>query len=242
MSTTASDTSMFDLAALRRAVEERDADLMLRLYDDNAEISIVDRNHTPSKPQVLRGRDEIGAYFSDLLGRDMVHKLDHIVTGDDSISYVERCRYPDGSRVTFSSVLDIDHGQIVKQEGVQAWDTGQPMAVYQDFANADEVRTFERGRLELLHTPAGDVGRMVLEPGWRWSEHVRPLAGTELCQQSHFGYQIAGRLRIQMADGTVLDAWPGQVGSVPPGHDAWVVGDETAVLLDWMGASEYARG
>jgi hypothetical protein len=82
---------------------------------------------------------------------------------------------------------------------------------------------------------------MVLLPGWHRSEHDRPLAGTDLCQASHFGYQISGRLRIQMADGTTFDALPGQIGGVPPGHDAWVVGDEEAVLLDWAGATSYAK-
>jgi hypothetical protein len=82
---------------------------------------------------------------------------------------------------------------------------------------------------------------MILEPGWRWSQHVKPIAGTDLCQAAHFGYQISGRLQIQMADGTTLTASPGQVGTVPPGHDAWVAGDEPVVLLDWLGASEYAK-
>ena len=70
---------------------------------------------------------------------------------------------------------------------------------------------------------------------------TRPIAGTELCQAAHTGYQISGRLRIQLADGTTFDAEPGQVGNVPPGHDAWVIGNETVVLLDWAGATGYAQ-
>jgi hypothetical protein len=233
---------MFDLSALRHGVEDRDLAAMMSLYDDGAEISMVDHRHTPSRPQVVRGREQISTFLTDLLGREMTHKLDHVVLGDGTVSYIERCTYPDGSRVTMSSVLDIDRGRIVRQEGVQAWDEPSvPMAGYQDFAAPDEVRVFEKGRLEILHTPMGDIGRMVLLPGWHWAEHVRPLAGTDLCQASHFGYQISGRLRIQMADGTTFDASPGQIGGVPPGHDAWVVGDEEAVLLDWAGATAYAK-
>jgi quercetin dioxygenase-like cupin family protein len=237
-----SNPAMIDLETLRHGLEDRDQAAMLSLYDDGAEIAIVDQRHTPSHPQVIRGREQIRSFLSDLLSRDMEHHLDHVVAGEGTVSFIQRCRYPDGSQVTFQSVLDIENGHIVRQEGVQAWDEpGAMTAGYQDFGQADEVRTFEKGRLELLHTPAGDVGRMILEPGWRWSEHVRPIAGTDLCQQAHFGYQLAGRLRIQLADGTTIDAAPGQVGTIPPGHDAWVVGDEPCVLLDWVGASGYAR-
>ncbi len=241
MSATASESTTFDVTALRRAVEERDLASMARLYDDDAEILVIDRDHTPSKPLVMRGRAEIDIYLSQIFGREMSHRLDRVVVAGGSVSYLERCAYPDGSQVTFSAVADTDRGRIVRQEAVQAWDTGAPAAGYQDFAHPDEVRTFEKGRIELLHTPAGDVGRLVLEPGWRWSKHVGPAAGTGLCQAGHFGYQISGTLRIKMADGTTFDASPGQVGGVPPGHDAWVVGDEPVLALDWAGASDYAR-
>jgi quercetin dioxygenase-like cupin family protein len=240
MATTSGGT--LDLDALRQGMEGRDIDAMLRLYADDAEISIVDQRHTPSHPQILHGRDEIRVFLSEIFSRDISHQVDRMLAGDRSVSFMERCEYPDGSRVLASTVLDIDGGRIVRQEEVQAWDSGELRPGYQDFARPDEVRTFEKGRMELIHTSAGDVGRMVLSPGWRWSEHVRPIAGTDLCQVTHVGYQISGRLRIQLADGTTFDAEPGQVGSVPPGHDAWVVGDETAVLLDWAGATDYARG
>jgi ketosteroid isomerase-like protein len=241
---TASSTAAgFDLAALRRGVEQRDAATMLRLYGDDAEMVITDRDHPPSTPQVLHGRAEISSYLGDVMSRDMTHTLDHVVASGDTVSFVQRCRYPDGSRVTFSSVLDIDDGgHITHQEGIQAWDAGPgPTAEYRDFARPDEVREFGKGRMEVLHLPAGDVGRMVLEPGWRWSEHVKPLAGTELCEVAHFGYQIAGQLRIQLADGTTIDVGPGMAGSIPPGHDAWVVGDQPVTLIDWAGATSYAR-
>lgn len=109
------------------------------------------------------------------------------------------------------------------------------------FAEPDEVRTFGRGRLELLHVGGSDIGRLVLQPGWRWSNDVKPIAGTELCEAPHFQYHVAGTLHIEMADGTSYDARPGDVTSLPSGHDAWVVGDEDVVVVDWFGASEYAR-
>ncbi len=109
------------------------------------------------------------------------------------------------------------------------------------FGAPDEIRTFEHGQLELLHVGASDIGRLVLRPGWRWSDDVKPIAGTALCEAPHFQYHVSGTLRIQMADGTEFDAAPGDVTSLPSGHDAWVVGDEDVVVVDWFGASEYAR-
>jgi hypothetical protein len=104
------------------------------------------------------------------------------------------------------------------------------------------VRRFEKGRLELLEIGGGVVGRLVLEPGWRWSEHVKPLAGTELCEAPHFQYHATGTIRIQMADGHEFDAGPGELTALPAGHDAWVVGTDAAVMIDWHGASTYAQG
>ncbi|GAA4293624.1 cupin domain-containing protein [Actinokineospora soli] len=111
-----------------------------------------------------------------------------------------------------------------------------------DFASPDEVREFDKGRLELLKVDGRDIGRLVLQPGWRWSEHVKPIAGTDLCEAPHFQYHVSGTVRVRMADGTEFDATPGQVTNLPSGHDAWVVGDEPAVIVDWWGATDYARG
>jgi hypothetical protein len=114
-------------------------------------------------------------------------------------------------------------------------------AEHKDFAKADEVREFTNGRVELLHIGGSDIGRLVLQPGWRWSEHVKPIAGTQLCEAPHFQYHVTGTLRIRMGDGTEFDAVPGQVTALPSGHDAWVVGDEPVVVVDWWGASNYAK-
>ena len=86
------------------------------------------------------------------------------------------------------------------------------------------------------------VGRLVFEPGWRWSNDVKPIANTESCEAPHFQYHVSGKLAIRMDDGTELVAGPGDITSLPSGHDAWVVGDEPAVVVDWYGASNYAKG
>jgi hypothetical protein len=106
---------------------------------------------------------------------------------------------------------------------------------------ADETRTFDNGRVDLVRIGSGEVGRLTLQPGWRWSEHVKPIAGTQWCEAPHFQYHLAGTLHVLMADGTEFDAGPGDVTALPQGHDAWVVGDEPVVVVDWWGASNYAR-
>ena len=109
------------------------------------------------------------------------------------------------------------------------------------FRSPDEVRTFEKGKLELLNMNGGVIGRLTLEPGWRWSQHVKPVAGTEWCEAPHFQYHASGRIHIAMADGTEFEAGPGDVTMLPAGHDAWVVGNEPVVLIDWAGAANYAK-
>lgn len=115
------------------------------------------------------------------------------------------------------------------------------MTEQKTFDSADEVRSFEHGKAEIISIGGSEIGRLTLEPGWKWSDHVKPLAGTDLCEAPHFQYHIQGVLHLQMADGTELDAGPGDVTSLPEGHDAWVVGDEPVILVDWWGASNYAK-
>ena len=110
------------------------------------------------------------------------------------------------------------------------------------FRLPDEVREFPHGRLEILDVGGSQIGRLILEPGWRWSNDVKPIAGTELCEAAHFQYHVSGRLQIRMEDGRELIAEPGDITSLPSGHDAWVLGDEPVVLVDWYGASNYAKG
>ena len=106
-----------------------------------------------------------------------------------------------------------------------------------DFASPDDVMNFELGRIEILKMADGGVGRFILQPGWQWSKHEKPIVGTDLCEIPHYLYVVQGRLRVRMADGQEMDVGPGSVARLPAGHDAWVVGDEALVGVDWHGVS-----
>jgi len=110
-----------------------------------------------------------------------------------------------------------------------------------NFATPDETREFPNGKAEILNIGGGSVGRLVFKPGWRWSKDVKPLAKTTSCEAPHFQYHLSGKLAIKMDDGTEFIAGPGDVTALPSGHDAWVVGDEPVVVIDWFGASNYGR-
>jgi len=107
----------------------------------------------------------------------------------------------------------------------------------------EETRPFEEGmgKLELVNLEAGPVGRATFAPGWRWSKHVKPLAGTKSCQAPHLGYFISGRMKVVMDDGEEMEFGPGDFMKCPPGHDAWIVGDEPCVVIDWQGFADYAK-
>lgn len=112
---------------------------------------------------------------------------------------------------------------------------------HKTFSTPDEVREFPRGKADILNIGGGSVGRLVFQPGWRWSNDVKALAKTQSCEAPHFQYHVSGRLAIKMDDGTELVAGPGDVTALPSGHDAWVVGDEPVVVIDWYGASNYGK-
>ena len=116
-----------------------------------------------------------------------------------------------------------------------------PKAESKSFGKPDEVRQFPKGRLELVRIGGASIGRAVLEPGWRWATSVQPLAKTKSCEAPHFQYHVSGILRIRMDDGTEFDCKPGDVSLLPSGHDAWVVGDESAVVVDFQGMQDYAK-
>lgn len=99
----------------------------------------------------------------------------------------------------------------------------------------DEMRTFPKGIAQLARAGSLTIGRGVLDPGWRWSTHLKPLTGSDSCQIHHLEVLISGRFRIEMDDGETAEFGPGDVFDVPPGHDAWVVGDDPVVLLDVFG-------
>jgi quercetin dioxygenase-like cupin family protein len=105
----------------------------------------------------------------------------------------------------------------------------------------DEIRTFEMGKIELVNIGSKSVGRAILEPGWRWSTHVRPIVKTKSCEAPHFQYHVSGTLKIVMDDGTEKECRAGDVSLLPPGHDAWVVGDEPVVIVDFQGMVDYAK-
>jgi Cupin domain len=111
-----------------------------------------------------------------------------------------------------------------------------------NFDSPDEVRQFEgKGQAKVLNIGGKVVGHATFEPGWRWSENVKPIAGTDSCQVSHLGYVLSGRMRVYMDDGSEAELGPGDVMAIPPGHDAEVVGDEPCVSLDFGEFGDYAK-
>lgn len=109
------------------------------------------------------------------------------------------------------------------------------------FAKPDEIREFPKGRLELLRIGGVVVGRAVLQPGWKWSTSVKPVVGTKSCEAPHFQYHVSGVLKVRMDDGTEFECRKGDVALVGPGHEAWVVGTEPVVIVDFQGMADYAK-
>ena len=115
-------------------------------------------------------------------------------------------------------------------------------AELKNFGKPDEVREFPQGRVELINIGGATIGRAIFEPGWRWATSVQPLAKTKSCEAPHFQYHVSGVLRVKMDDGAEFDCRPGDVSLLPSGHDAWTVGNEPAVVVDFQGMLDYARG
>jgi len=109
------------------------------------------------------------------------------------------------------------------------------------FQHPHDVREFPLGRVELVTIGGATIGRATFLPGWRWSTSVQPLARTRSCEAPHFQYHVAGVLRVLMDDGSEFDCRPGDVSLLPSGHDAWTVGDEPAVVVDFQGMLDFAR-
>ena len=116
-----------------------------------------------------------------------------------------------------------------------------PSVPLKRFEQPDERREFPKGRFELVTIGDVTVGRATYQPGWKWSEHVAPTAGTPLCEVEHVGLVLRGRARVAMNDGTSVVLSPGDLFSVRPGHDSWVEGDEEYVSLHFLGADAYAK-
>jgi hypothetical protein len=118
--------------------------------------------------------------------------------------------------------------------------TTQTMQI-KSFNRPDEVRTLPKTKVEVITFGDLSLMKVTFEPGWKWSEHVKPTARTSSCEVAHFNYGISGRLHVRMDDGTESEIGPGDVQLLPLGHDAWVVGNEPYVGLDFQGGGLYGK-
>ncbi len=114
-----------------------------------------------------------------------------------------------------------------------------PRLQRKSFVTPDQVRQFPSGKIEIVRLDEIAVGRFVLQPGWRWSKDVGPVVGTRSCQLRHVGYTISGSIEVRMDDGTVLVIGPGDAYEIPPGHDVWVLGDETYDSVEFNSAQAF---
>lgn len=104
----------------------------------------------------------------------------------------------------------------------------------------DDTRTFDKGRMDVFQFEPGVVGVITFQPGWKWSESVKPIVGTASCEAAHLNYIVSGRLAVHMDDGTEVELGPGDIARIPSGHDAWVVGTEQLIAVDFTAADKYA--
>ena len=116
-----------------------------------------------------------------------------------------------------------------------------PRLQRKSFATPDQVRAFPTGRIDIVTLDEVTVGRFVFQPGWRWSKDVGPIAGTRSCQHRHLGYTISGSLEVRMEDGTKLVIGAGEAYEIPPGHDAWVVGEEPWDSVEFTSGHAYGQ-
>jgi hypothetical protein len=107
--------------------------------------------------------------------------------------------------------------------------------------NPDEVRSPDKTRVEVVRLPGFTLGRFKMQPGWRWSQCIKPVVGTDSCQVGHVGHVVSGRLTVKLNDGSQKTLAPGESYTIPPGHDAWVEGNEPFVCIEVMSAEQYAK-
>lgn len=133
-------------------------------------------------------------------------------------------------------------GAAGRQQGQEATMSSHMRLEAKSLDSPEETRPFvAKGRVDLVRVGGATVGRGIVEPGWRWSEHAKPIAGTDSCQVAHTGYVVSGRMGVRMDDGGEGEARSGDAFAIPPGHDAWTVGDEPCVFVDFSGMAEYLR-
>jgi ketosteroid isomerase-like protein len=116
-------TEALTISSLRRAIEGRDGATLAGFYADDAVLQIIDQDHPPSRPLIIKGHDAIAAYFDDVCGRAMTHNVTFGIAEGDKLAFTQACRYPDGDRVFCSATLEIASGKIARQVAVQAWDS-----------------------------------------------------------------------------------------------------------------------
>jgi hypothetical protein len=114
-------------------------------------------------------------------------------------------------------------------------------AEVKSFNKPEETRTFPQGKVDMVKIGGALIGRAVFEPGWKWSTSVQPLAKTKSCEAPHYQYHVSGALMVVMDDGSRYECKPGDVSLFPTGHDAWVVGNEPVVVVDFQGMVDYAK-
>ena len=112
--------------------------------------------------------------------------------------------------------------------------------IYKNINTPDETRTFPKGKLELVTLNGVTFGKATFQPGWKWSESLKPIVNTKSCEAPHTQYLVSGRLKVKMDDGTEKEFASGDVSIIPPGHDAWVIGNEPVVAIDITGMTNYA--
>ena len=105
----------------------------------------------------------------------------------------------------------------------------------------DERRPFENGKIDVVTIGGLTMGRMTMQPGWKWSKNVKPIVKTNSCQARHVGFVISGRLKTVLDDGTEGEVGPGDTYDIPPGHDGWVVGDSPWIAFELLSAAQYAK-
>jgi len=111
-----------------------------------------------------------------------------------------------------------------------------------DFSAPDETRRPDpHVTAEIVKFAGGEVGRYTFQPGWRWSEHIRPVVGGDSCQVDHVGFLLSGRLAYSTDEGASGEVTSGSVYHIPPGHDGWVVGDDPVVVIEFQGAATYSK-
>lgn len=108
-------------------------------------------------------------------------------------------------------------------------------------SSPDEIRTPDKTKVEIVRLEGYTIGRYTMEPGWRWSNCIKPIVKTDRCQLSHVGYAVTGRITVSMQDGTKKTISAGESYTIPPGHDAWVEGNEPFVGIEVMSAEQYAK-